>query len=329
MRPTVLIVAAAVLIQASARAEQPHPQAVQVEAGVYEIPGALAPGRGPDGNTVIFEAPEGLIVVDTGRHPWQSDAIVDFAHAHGASVAAIVNTHWHLDHSSGNIRVKAAFPSVRLYTTAAIDRALAPDGFLRRNYERAQAAQQADESDPVAREERQLFLDTMADADDLRPDIVLAATQSTEIAGRALDVHVTDRAVTDADVWLYDPQTRLAVLGDLVTLPAPFFETACPLQWRAELDRVWATPFTLAIPGHGAPMTRAQFDLYRTAFNAFVDCVQSSAPPEQCAQIWTEGIATLEPENADMHEDASRYAAYYVRFLRDNGGKSPDCLAEG
>ena len=80
------------------------------------------------------------------------------------------------------------------------------------------------------------------------------------LAGRRLDVHVTAGAVTDADVWLYDRRTRVAVLGDLVTFPSPFFETACPNAWRAALDEVWATPFRIAVPGHGAPMTREQFN---------------------------------------------------------------------
>jgi len=80
------------------------------------------------------------------------------------------------------------------------------------------------------------------------------------IAGRRLALRFTDGAVSAADVWLYDDATEVAVLGDLVTLPAPFFETACPAQWEKALDDVWATPFTLAVPGHGEPMTRAQFD---------------------------------------------------------------------
>jgi len=33
------------------------------------IPGAVPLDSGPDGNTVVLEAPQGLIVFDTGRHP--------------------------------------------------------------------------------------------------------------------------------------------------------------------------------------------------------------------------------------------------------------------
>ena len=39
------------------------------DSGWHLVPGSFAPGRGPDGNSVFLEAPEGLILVDTGRHP--------------------------------------------------------------------------------------------------------------------------------------------------------------------------------------------------------------------------------------------------------------------
>ena len=49
--------------------------------------------RGPDGNTVVLDAPGGLIVVDTGRSPTHVQAILDYAKAQRRSIAAIVNSH--------------------------------------------------------------------------------------------------------------------------------------------------------------------------------------------------------------------------------------------
>jgi hypothetical protein len=63
--------------------------------------------------------------------------------------------------------------------------------------------------------------------------------------------------------------------------PAPFFETACPRRWQDALDEVWATPFRLAVPGHGAPMTRDAFDTYRGAFKRFRACVETSTFSER------------------------------------------------
>lgn len=297
----------------------------EVAPGVHLQPGGFEPERGPDGNTIIFDAPQGLVVVDTGRHAWHSDAILAYARERGRPIAAILNTHWHLDHSSGNRRLKAAFPRARIYTTSAVDRVIAPGGFLVRNMDGAREMLAGGEITPVQREEVQIFLDTMADSHTLRPDVVIDRSRRMRFAGRRLDVHVTDGAVTDADVWLYDRRTRIAVIGDLVTLPAPFFETACPQRWRQALDEVSATPFETVIPGHGEPMTRDQFSTWRVAYGAFIDCAGSEAEPVVCASAWVEATAQLRPSTSSA-EPASGMAQYYVGYLRHNGGKSPDCL---
>jgi glyoxylase-like metal-dependent hydrolase (beta-lactamase superfamily II) len=303
------------------------PVAHELARDTYFLAGAMLPGRGPDGNTVIYVAPSGLIVVDTGRHPWHSDAIVNFARERKQPVAVIINTHWHLDHSSGNGRVKAAHPAAKVYTTTAVTRALAPGGFLARNYEAARAKPPDPKASPVRQEETNLFLATMAKADVLRPDVAIERSGILDLAGRKLSVRVAANAVTDADVWLYDETASVAVLGDLVTFPAPFFESACPAGWETALDEVWATPFRLAVPGHGAPMTRHQFDTYRGAFKRFRACVGSDAAAATCAAAWTTDIASFLDSDARRRE-ATEYANYYVPFLRKGGGASADCLVK-
>lgn len=299
-------------------------------SGVIMLPGAFYENRGPDGNTVIFDAPHGLVVVDTGRHPWHSDAILAFAAARRRPIAAIVNTHWHLDHSSGNRRLTARYPDVRLFTSSAVERAISEGGFLARSLASARTRAADAALSGVSREETEKSIATMEDGDSLRPDQPLDASSRRRIAGRRFDVHVTDGAVTDADVWLYDRRTRIAVIGDLVTMPGPFFETACPNRWRAALDLVWAVPFRVAIPGHGEPMTREQFNAYRLAFGVYMDCVASDAEASVCAAGWTAGISSLSGDDSSLNltqQNARDTAQAYVGFLRRNGGKSPDCLA--
>jgi hypothetical protein len=68
----------------------PKPQAHVIATGVWMIPGGIPSNREPDGNTYIFDAPNGLIVMDTGRHKWHRQAILDFAKARGRPIAAVV-----------------------------------------------------------------------------------------------------------------------------------------------------------------------------------------------------------------------------------------------
>ncbi len=314
-----------VTLLAEAAAFAPPPR--EIAPGVTLIPGAMLPGRGPDGNTVVFDAPDGLVVVDTGRHAWHSDAILAYAKSRGRPVAAIVNTHWHLDHSSGNGRLRAAWPEAPVYATGAVASVLAEGGFLARNLESAEAMLEDPKLGEVQKEEVRIFIATMAERDVLRPQVVVREPGMTRIAGKDFEVRLTRGAVTDADLWLYDAASGVVLLGDLVTFPAPFFETACPAEWRQSLDEVRAIPFRVAIPGHGEPMSPARFDTWRSAFGAFLDCVDGDSDAGQCAAGWADGIADFTSGNDGARRDALGFAEYYVGFLRANGGKSPDCLA--
>ena len=298
----------------------------ELAPGIHLMRFTPIPGRGPDGNTTLIDAPDGLIVIDTGRHTFVTDAILAFAKERKKPIAVIINTHWHLDHSSGNRRLKAAYPQARLYTTTAIDRALAPGGFVARNHENAKQ-QFSGVTDAVRRDEMQIFFDTMEHSASLRPDVPVTASGSMSLAGRTIDVRVTDKAVSDADAWIYDAPSRIAIIGDLITVPVPYFETACPDRWRAALDDVWASDFQTAVPGHGPPLTRDQFDVYRKGFSEFVTCARSEKAPAVCSTEWVERTASLIGDDPARRKAVAANMDYYVGYLRNNGGKAPDCLA--
>ena len=95
------------------------------ERPFHLIPGAVPLDKGPDGNSIILDAPDGLIVVDTGRHPEHAQAILDYAKERGRPIAAIVNSHWHLDHTTGNWDLRQAYPQVQVYASDALEGALA------------------------------------------------------------------------------------------------------------------------------------------------------------------------------------------------------------
>jgi glyoxylase-like metal-dependent hydrolase (beta-lactamase superfamily II) len=322
------LVFALALAQPAATPSHPNPPtAKELAPDTFLIPGAMLPDRGPDGNTVVYIGPSGLVVVDTGRHPWHSDGIVAFARSRRLPVSVIVNTHWHLDHSSGNRRVKAVYPDAKVYTSRAVDRAIAPGGFLTRNLDAARDRVKDPALTGTRREETELFLATMDAAQTLKADVPVERSETMTLAGKPLSVRLAANAVTDGDVWLYDEKTGIAVIGDLVTLPAPFFETACPARWQTALDEVWATPFRLAVPGHGDPMTRADFDTYRGAFGKFRSCVGTDSTAAACAAGWTKDVGPLLESDADRKQ-ATEYATYYVDFLRKGSGASADCQAK-
>ncbi|ESQ87165.1 hypothetical protein ABAC460_20555 [Asticcacaulis sp. AC460] len=295
------------LIFAAALASQP------VTNGVWLIPGSFEPNRQPDGNTVIFRGDSGLVVMDTGRHLEHRQAILDFVG--DQPVSAIINSHWHLDHISGNADLKAKW-GAKVYATGALDGAL--DGFIPNSVKQAQAYIDSGQASPEIKAEIAGDMATLDRIDTMKPDVVVTA--ATQLEGLAL--HLAPNAATEGDIWVYDAKSKVVAAGDLVTLPVPFLDTACSLGWQTALDEIWATDFVIAVPGHGAPMNRAQFATYKTAFEGFISCATSIRPTAECATDWTVATADLHGAPDDRVEGM---ADYYAGLLRANAGNSPWC----
>jgi glyoxylase-like metal-dependent hydrolase (beta-lactamase superfamily II) len=279
----------------------------ELAPGVHLIAGSFVPGVQPDGNTVVFAGPEGLVVLDTGRHPEHTQAILDFAGTAKLPIVAVVNSHWHLDHVGGNGRVRRAYPGVRIYASDAY--AAARTGFLARYREQLEHLL-AGAKNP---EETATFRAELAILDEgaaLAPDEVIATSGPRRLAGRTLDLHLERHAVTAGDVWLLDPATRVLAAGDLVTLPAPLLDTACPEGWRSALGHLAAADFSVLVPGHGEPLDRPAFETYREAFDALLDCGASQRPADECVDGWLRDAASLIP--AGDRDLARSLVSYYV-----------------
>jgi len=255
-----------------------------IAPGTYLIEGEATPNRQPDGNSVIIAAPNGLIVFDTGRHREHTQQILDFAHAQNQPIAAIINSHWHLDHVGGNPQLRTAFPDIRVYASSAIDGARA--GFLADYRAHLVTAIAESANDPDSQKNMRAEIALIDQGPALGPTDVITKSERLTIAGRALQLHLESHAVTAGDVWVFDPETRVLLAGDLVTLPAPFFESACPTRWRDSLAHLAKSPFDWLVPGHGAPMHRPEFTAYRKAFDDLLECAAGEATKGTCVEGW-------------------------------------------
>jgi glyoxylase-like metal-dependent hydrolase (beta-lactamase superfamily II) len=277
-----------------------------VEPSYHLIPGSVPLNEGPDGNSIFLDAPKGLILVDTGRHPEHAAKLLAYARERGKPIAAIVNTHWHLDHTTGNYDIRTAYPTAQVYATTAIEGAL--KSFLSRGREQADK-RLADPKTPADVRAQLLRARYRLDnPDTLRPTIPITRSSRMKIAGRKLEVHVAPFAATEADLWLYVPNEGLAIVGDLVVDIVPFMDTACPDGWKKALDEIAATPFTTLIPGHGAPMNRPQFMQWKKAFEQFIDCGRSMKLKEECVAGWKRDAAPfIDAEHLDYVTEAAGY----------------------
>jgi glyoxylase-like metal-dependent hydrolase (beta-lactamase superfamily II) len=307
------------LVAVSAAAQEAKP----VAPGIWLIEGGFEPGRQPDGNSVLIEGPDGLLLVDSGRHASHVAKVEAAIAARGKPLVRIVNTHWHLDHVSGNLALKAKHPGVRVSASDAIDGALT--GFLKRSADSARPALEAGKiPEPMASEVRG-DLATYARGADLRPDDVVRESGVVDAGGRKVEIHLTRNAATAGDVWLYDPEGHVLIAGDLVTDPVPFLDTACPDGWRKALDELAAKPFATLIPGHGQPMRRNLFLEWKRNFAAFLDCARGTQKPSYCTAAWYDRQTSNMTPAADKLRILTM-ADYYVGRIR-SGELDKNCPA--
>jgi glyoxylase-like metal-dependent hydrolase (beta-lactamase superfamily II) len=284
--------------------------------------GEFVSGRQPDGNSVLLRGPQGWVLVDSGRHAEHTQRLLDRIEASGVPLRAVVNTHWHLDHVSGNVLLREKYPDAEVLASDAIDEALS--GFLAdyRKQLQTMLSQPPSEAEAAAWRAEIARIDAGAR---LRPTRVVAQAGEIELAGRSLQLGLADHAATAGDVWLYDPVAKLLVAGDLVTLPAPFLDTACAPRWGRTLGELEAIDFARLVPGHGAPMTRAQFAIYHSAFDGLLACAASSEPPSECAQHWVQEAAPL------LRGEDPKWVAgmveYYVQQRLRGEARDKDCPA--
>jgi glyoxylase-like metal-dependent hydrolase (beta-lactamase superfamily II) len=297
----------------------PAPAAVPIGKGVHFIEGGLEPGRQPDGNSVVFEAPDGLIVVDSGRHAEHQRKILALAAARRLPIAALVNTHWHLDHSGGNAELReAAGGELSIHASRAVEGALT--GFLARSKAEAVAFLASGKADTATAAEIEGDIAAVDEPRSLLPTAPADGSGERRIAGRPLSLRLAQHAATAGDVWVYDAASGIVAVGDLVTLPVPFFDTACPEGWRRALTEIAGTPFTRLVPGHGAVMGRPEFMVWKRAFERLLDCAGSSRGDGACIAGWqSEAAALLGP---DEGKQVDAMLGYYLKTrLRGKPGE--------
>lgn len=280
----------------------------EIAKGVYLFAGQIGGELQPDGNSLMFKGAHGWVVLDTGRHPVHTERLLDFAKASGEPVVAVINSHWHLDHVSGNRLIREAYPDVTVYASrgmsVALQGRLAPyAGMVRERI--------AGEEDPARMKELQDELATMEHPDAMLPDVVLDGCDDRDIAGRSFHVCVAEQAVSAADVWLVDKASGVLAAGDLITLPAPLMDTACPEGWARALEAVASSKFQAVVPGHGPVLDHRQVQHYQQAFGKLLACGTDEVnPPDSCIAGWFSDAGDLVPEDSQPY--ARELLDYYV-----------------
>lgn len=304
--------ALAVLAWAPAFA-QPQRKAEALAEGVWLLPGSFDRGRQPDGNSLLLQGRDGLVIVDSGRHAEHAAALIAWVGERRLPLRAVINTHWHLDHLGGNIELRRFAPGLRSHGSAALRDA------VQRRMPDSEAELRRMLADPAtdAQTRRMVEIDLAlyaGRANFLPDELVEGPARELELAGRRLSVGA-ERGVSGGDVWVLDHASGVLAVGDFVTLPVPFFDTACASEWQATMRRLEALPFERVLPGHGPLMSRDDFRRYLGALDRLLSCAASERDLADCSAGWIADLGPLLPA-ASLRSIAPMLGHYFQERLR-------------
>lgn len=225
------------------------------------------------GNVVMIEAPQGLIIVDTGESVSESRKIMaELRKVSDKPVKAVVYTHFHPDHingvqafvspeqvASGEVQIYAH--ETLLANVVAQGAQVGPILGVRSAYSFGTFLKPADNQGmnagigPLAKAEPSSFI---------APTITFRDKLDTSIAGLPVQfLHVPSEAPDE--IVLYLPQNRVLIsaevdqgptLPNIHTLRGTKFRD--PVQWVASLDKLRAYRAEHMVPLHGRPVSGAK-----------------------------------------------------------------------
>lgn len=204
---------------------------------VEEVAGDVHMISGMGSNVGVLRTSEGAVVVDTMMFRMQGQRIREIAErVGGGPVQAVINTHYHLDHSHGNPGFPAGTRVVA--TQRTLDYMLRFDAGY---WDGANAG--------------------------TLPNDTFDAERELRIGGKTIRTLHLGRGHTGGDLVVHFVDDRVLHLGDLLfngRYPNIDLEAAGSVEaWIGTLDRALALDFDRVIPGHGPVTDRAGIERFQ------------------------------------------------------------------
>jgi cyclase len=253
---------------------RPAPTTTKVGDGIYVFSTAPYGDVGLDGNSVAIVTTAGVVVFDANGTPAAAAAVLaEIRTITSQPVRYIVYSHWHWDHWYGTEVYRAAFPNAVVVAHAKTrEMMLGPalafnqpglerdlPGYIAGLERRRDEAGKAGRADEAARltqlvNDDRFFLEQKRGVRHVIPDMTFGESLDLFVGGRRLQVLHYDRAVTPGDAFVYLPDERVVVTGDLLVNPVSFALSCYPTGWISTLERINALDARVIVPGHGEPL---------------------------------------------------------------------------
>jgi glyoxylase-like metal-dependent hydrolase (beta-lactamase superfamily II) len=292
---------------------------LQVADGVYA---ALQPEaqRFNDSNSVILVNDRDVVVVDSQAKPAAvRELVAEVRKLTDKPVRYVVNTHWHGDHTQGNMVYAEEFPGVEIvgHATQIEDVAQRAAPYLADQivqYEEGVAGAERwleagvkDDGTALTEEERttlpgriertHLYLAALRSVEFVPPTIAVDEKLVLHRGKRRIEI-LHFEAHTRGDLVLYLPEEKVLVTGDLLD-DLPYGGHGYPSSWIRTLDALEKLDFERVVPGHGRIQDgKAQLVAVRAMLQGVVEQVAAASA----------GGKTLDEVRAAVDLSASRRA---------------------
>jgi len=280
----------ALLEQAVLRAAAARGQSRTAPTGLFTlekmapgVTGAVSfPAAQTNCNAVIFELSDSLLVVDTHSKPSAAASLIAQIRKDLSPkpVRFLVNSHFHWDHTQGNISYRKSFPQLRVIASETTRRLLteraAPT--LKSSLESAGKSLEAwrqnlaKASDPAEKaywqrmvSDTESFLKEMRDYTPDLPDLTVRGDLILHDKAQELQVVFRGRGHTAGDVSVWSPSRKAIATGDLAHGSLPYMGDGYPKDWPITLAGLGMLEFDKLLGGHGGVLNgRERLDQMRT-----------------------------------------------------------------
>ena len=250
---SLLLCVAASLGSAPATAQQDFSK---VEIKTQKLSDTTYMMEGAGGNIGLSVGPDAVFIVDDQFAPLTPKIEAAIATLTSKPVKFVINTHWHFDHTGGNVNLGKAGALIVAHDN--VRKRMSSEGFI-----------------------EFLNMKTQPDPKEALPVVTFAADVTFHLNGDEVFVFHVPRAHTDGDSLIHFRKSNVIHMGDtFFNKLYPFIDTSSGGTvdgMVAAVDKALAigNDATKYIPGHGPLASKADLQAYRTMLATIGDRIRT------------------------------------------------------
>jgi cyclase len=228
-------------------------------------------------NSTIVINEDHVVLVDPSSSPANGLALADEIRSlTDKPLRYVVNTHWHGDHHGGNRGLSEEFDDVTFIAHSSTPEDILNEAtpelrrfasFYLQQTERAKMwlgagiDENGDSLSVPQKTQVQTFIDrqtewvaSIPEYEYLLPNLLVEESMTLPSTDRIIEIRYAGRAHTRGDLYLYLPNEKILIVGDLLTAPYVVPRSGFPSEYADALRNLAEINFEQLVIGHGGPV---------------------------------------------------------------------------